>query len=108
MKKNKSFRFRTDITPETEVILSGRHGQPLTISLDEDAKRFDGREGSRKAVLKIIRDLLEAEDKGDPFTDDVMTERLSSMGYDIARRTVSKYREMLGYPKRADRRVKVR
>ena len=29
--KNKSYSFTTEITPETEVLLSGRHGQPLTM-----------------------------------------------------------------------------
>lgn len=71
---------------------------------DEGAKMTDGRECSRKAALSILRDLLGAEDKADPFTDQEMADRLASMGYDIARRTVTKYRELLGIPKRSERR----
>ena len=35
MNKNKIFRFTTEITPETEVILNGRYGQPLNMRLDD-------------------------------------------------------------------------
>ena len=33
--KNKTFRFTTEIIPETEVVLNGRYGQPLNMSLDD-------------------------------------------------------------------------
>lgn len=35
MKKDKTFRFTTEITPETEVLLKGRYGKPLSMSLDD-------------------------------------------------------------------------
>ncbi|MBR6348223.1 MAG: hypothetical protein IKR80_04660, partial [Spirochaetales bacterium] len=71
---------------------------------DEGSKTTDGRDCSRKAVLSVIRTLLEGEDKASPYTDMGLSNALSDMGYDVARRTVTKYRELLGYPKRAERR----
>lgn len=107
MTKNKTFRFTTEITPETEILLSGRSGEPLTMSLaDEGSTTTDGRECSRKAVLSAIRDIIGAEAPADPVTDEEMAGMLTDMGYAVARRTVSKYRELLGIPKRADRRVR--
>lgn len=73
---------------------------------DEGTLTVDGEYRSRKAVLAVIRDLVEGEDKSDPFTDDEMASRLAGMGYAVARRTVSKYREMLGIGKKYERRVR--
>ena len=73
---------------------------------DEGAKTTDGQECSRKAVLSQLRDMLEGEDKVHPYTDEEMSAELAKHGYDIARRTVAKYRELLGYPKRSERRSK--
>jgi RNA polymerase sigma-54 factor len=41
---------------------------------------------------------LESEDKHKPFSDDELTEQLQERGYNIARRTVAKYREQLNVP----------
>lgn len=73
---------------------------------DEGSTTTDGRECSRKAVLSAIRDIIGAEAPTDPVTDEEMAGLLTDMGYAVARRTVSKYRELLGIPKRADRRVR--
>ena len=73
---------------------------------DEGSKTTDGLICSRKAVLAALRDFLEKEDKTNPYTDDELTTLLAGMGYDIARRTVDKYRTLLGIPKRAERRVR--
>ncbi len=48
-----------------------------------------------KEKLKLF---LDDEDKSNPYTDEQLTKELSNQGYDIARRTVSKYREMLKIP----------
>jgi len=73
---------------------------------DEGSTTTDGRECSRKAVLSAIRDIIGAEAPADPVTDEEMAGLLTDMGYAVARRTVSKYRELLGITKRADRRVR--
>lgn len=45
-----------------------------------------------------IKEILDHEDKGAPLTDKHITEMLREAGYVIARRTVAKYRERIGYP----------
>ena len=47
---------------------------------------------------KILKDAIEAENKQKPLTDDELTALLKSKGYNIARRTVAKYREQLSVP----------
>jgi RNA polymerase sigma-54 factor len=57
-----------------------------------------GEEVSSKEVKKILSECIEQEDKRKPVSDDKLTEILVQKGYNIARRTVAKYREMLGIP----------
>ena len=47
---------------------------------------------------KILSDLIEGEDKRKPLSDERLTELLQEKGYNIARRTVAKYREQLNIP----------
>jgi RNA polymerase sigma-54 factor len=49
-------------------------------------------------VKKIIQDLIESEDKDKPHSDDKLEDLLREKGYNIARRTVAKYREQLNIP----------
>lgn len=49
-------------------------------------------------ILEAIKKLINSEAKSSPLTDQELTEKLQASGYDIARRTVAKYRERLGYP----------
>lgn len=49
-------------------------------------------------MKKILSDLVEAEEKDKPLSDDRLTDLLKEKGYNIARRTVAKYREQLGIP----------
>ena len=43
-------------------------------------------------------EIIEAEDKKNPLSDDVLTEMINNKGYKMARRTVAKYRELLNIP----------
>ena len=58
----------------------------------------DGQELSTRQIKVALRDIIDAEDKTSPLSDDILRERLTEMGYPIARRTVAKYREQLGVP----------
>jgi RNA polymerase sigma-54 factor len=49
-------------------------------------------------VKNILQEFIAGEDKRNPLSDDQLTEMLQSKGYNIARRTVAKYREMLNIP----------
>jgi RNA polymerase sigma-54 factor len=57
-----------------------------------------GEEVSTREVKKILGDLIQAEDKQKPISDDELTQLLIEKGYQIARRTVAKYREQLHIP----------
>jgi RNA polymerase sigma-54 factor len=57
-----------------------------------------GEEVSSKEVKQILSDCIGSEDKRHPLTDDALTKILNEKGYNIARRTVAKYREMLDIP----------
>lgn len=58
----------------------------------------DGDDASSHSVMARIRQLIENEDKSRPLTDDALTGMLASEGFNIARRTVAKYRERMGIP----------
>jgi RNA polymerase sigma-54 factor len=53
---------------------------------------------SSKEIKKMLGDLISAEDKKKPLSDDKICAMLNEKGYNIARRTVAKYREQLGIP----------
>ncbi|MCH5222219.1 MAG: RNA polymerase factor sigma-54 [Muribaculaceae bacterium] len=53
---------------------------------------------SSHEILNAISTLIQAEDKHAPMSDQAICEALAIKGYDIARRTVAKYRERLGFP----------
>lgn len=57
-----------------------------------------GEEVSTREVKKILEDLINNEDKSKPFSDEFLTDQLKAKGYNIARRTVAKYREQLNIP----------
>ena len=64
----------------------------------ESLSTDSGEEVSTREVKKILEDAIGAETKGKPLTDDKLTKLLQDKGYNIARRTVAKYREQLGIP----------
>ena len=55
-------------------------------------------EVSSKEIKQILGDLIDSEDKKKPLSDDKLCVMLKEKGYDIARRTVAKYRDQLGIP----------
>jgi RNA polymerase sigma-54 factor len=57
-----------------------------------------GEEVSNKEVKKILEDCIGKEDKRKPLADEKLTEILKDQGYNIARRTVAKYREQMNIP----------
>ena len=58
----------------------------------------DGKEVSTLEVKNILRDIINCENKKKPESDEKLKEHLQSKGYNIARRTVAKYREQLNIP----------
>jgi len=64
----------------------------------ESMQMDDGEEVSTREIKKILSDCIEAEVKDKPLTDEQLTLILKDKGYNIARRTVAKYREQLNIP----------
>lgn len=62
------------------------------------ASSEQGEEVSTAAVDAAIKELIDGEDKHSPLTDEALAKMLSDKGFNIARRTVMKYRERIGYP----------
>ena len=71
----------------------------LIKSLFSEAMQTDsGEEVSSYEIKNILQQCIDEEDKRRPLTDETLMDILNSKGYRIARRTVAKYREMLGIP----------
>src|SRR3954454_6752161 len=70
----------------------------LKFFFSESLSTDTGEEVSTREVKKILSDLIEGEDKKKPLSDERLTELLQEKGYNIARRTVAKYREQLNIP----------
>ncbi len=58
----------------------------------------DGEDASSREVKSELKKLVDNEDKSKPMSDDRLMQELKKKGYNIARRTVAKYREQLGIP----------
>jgi RNA polymerase sigma-54 factor len=70
----------------------------LKTFFSESMQNTKGEEISTREIKKILQDCIEAEDKSTPLTDDELVVLLKSKGYNIARRTIAKYREQLSIP----------
>ncbi len=70
----------------------------LKYFFSEGISTDSGEEVSSREVKQIIKDIIESEDKKKPFSDDKLETILNDKGYNIARRTVAKYREQLNLP----------
>ena len=70
----------------------------LKTFFSESMQKDSGEEVSTREIKKILSDFIESEDKAKPLTDELLTEILKDKGYNIARRTVAKYREQLNIP----------
>ena len=64
----------------------------------ESLSTDSGEEVSSREVKKILSDYIENEDKKKPLPDEKLMKLLNGKGYNIARRTIAKYREQLGIP----------
>lgn len=64
----------------------------------EGITKQDGEEVSTTQIKNVLWEIIEAEDKRKPLADGKLQKALAEAGYDIARRTVAKYREQLGLP----------
>jgi RNA polymerase sigma-54 factor len=71
---------------------------PLKYFFSEGMQKDDGEEVSTREIKKILQECIDNEDKHKPLTDERLAQILKEKSYNIARRTVAKYREQLGIP----------
>lgn len=71
---------------------------PLKYFFSESLTTDTGEEVSTREVKKILSNAVAGENKNFPLTDEKLMELLNEKGYNIARRTVAKYREQLNIP----------
>ena len=71
---------------------------PLKYFFSESLSTDSGEEVSTREVKQILLDAIENEDKRNPLPDEKLMALLNDKGYNIARRTVAKYREQLNLP----------
>ncbi len=69
---------------------------PLKYFFSEGISTDSGEDASSREVKNILRDLISKEDKNNPLQDEKLEKILNEKGYNIARRTLAKYREQLG------------
>lgn len=96
-------RTELDVSTISRVVNSKyvqtQFGIILLKSLFSEAMQTDsGEEVSSYEIKNILQQCIDEEDKRRPLTDETLMDILNSKGYRIARRTVAKYREMLGIP----------
>jgi RNA polymerase sigma-54 factor len=71
---------------------------PLKFFFSEGLQTDSGEEVSTREIKRILQDCIDNEEKRRPLTDERLTDILQEKGYQIARRTVAKYREQLNIP----------
>ena len=57
-----------------------------------------GEEVSTRELKKVLQDVVDGENKQKPYTDEQLVAVLAEKGYNVARRTIAKYRDQLGIP----------
>ena len=71
---------------------------PLRYFFSDGYVTDKGEELSTRQIKAALRDLIEGEDAKHPYSDEALRQLLHEQGYPIARRTVAKYREQMGFP----------
>ena len=71
---------------------------PLKFFFSESMTNEAGDEVSTRQIKKVLSELINAEDKRHPINDDQIAILMKAQGFQIARRTIAKYREQLGIP----------
>ncbi len=101
--KDVAERVGLDISTISRVV-NGKYVQThfgvfeLKYFFSEGIKMQDGKEVSSREVKNMLKDIINSEDKNNPLSDQALTDELKNRGFQVARRTVSKYREQQNIP----------
>ena len=71
---------------------------PLKFFFNEGIRHESGEDVSSREIQSALKEIIEGEDKKKPYSDEVLSTLLNKRGYEIARRTIAKYRERMGFP----------
>lgn len=101
--KDVAEKIDMDISTVSRVANSKYVDTPYGIILikdffSESMKNEEGEDVSTREIKNILQEVINNENKKKPLTDTKLVESLKAKGYAIARRTVAKYREVLGIP----------
>ena len=96
-------RIEMDISTISRVANSKYIDTPYGVKLlksffSEGMKKDDGEDVSTIEIKKYLKDLINYENKKKPVTDQIIAKLLKEKGYNVARRTVAKYREQMDIP----------
>ena len=96
-------KINLDISTVSRVANSKYMDSPYGIRLlksyfSEGMKNSDGDDISTIEIKRILKEIVESEDKIKPLSDLDLSSKLSTKGFKVARRTVAKYREQLDIP----------
>jgi RNA polymerase sigma-54 factor len=101
--KDVAERIGMDISTVCRVV-NGKYAQTyygtfeLRYFFSEKLETTSGEEVSTKIVKSRIQELIDAEDKNRPLSDDAISREMEVAGFYVARRTVAKYREQMNIP----------
>jgi len=71
---------------------------PLKYFFSEGMENKEGEEVSTRELKKVLQECVDSEDKKKPLTDEQLVVEMAKRGYNVARRTIAKYRGQLGIP----------
>ena len=96
-------KIKMDISTISRVANSKYIDTPYGVKLlkdffSEGMKNIEGEDVSTIEIKKTLESIISDEDKNKPLTDKLLSELLKEKGYNVARRTIAKYREQLGFP----------
>ncbi len=90
---------------DDKYIQTSRGIFPLKRFFGGGTQTADGEEVAWDIIRIKLQEIVDAEDKNDPLSDDALVDELSKHGYNLARRTVTKYRKALNIPSSRQRKV---
>ncbi|MHC4876056.1 MAG: RNA polymerase factor sigma-54 [Planctomycetota bacterium] len=77
---------------------------PLKRFFGGGTKTSSGEDVAWDIIRRKLQDIIDAEDKDNPYSDDALVEQMAKLGYNLARRTVTKYRKKMNIPSSRQRR----
>lgn len=101
--KDVADRIDMDISTISRIV-NGKYVQTpfgvfeLKYFFNESVETQDGNAVANRDVKNLVEELIRAEDKSRPLSDDALAAELQNRGFLVARRTVTKYREQMNIP----------